>query len=174
MRWALFAIAIAVGACGKDKGDQASHSDAAAASADSAMPASGPAADTSYAAMSADTTSAKPAQTTTKAATKTPAKSTSGATAPAVAASGTTASPPSDVSGAQAMMGVVAAGAPKTLSKDQVKQLQAALKKQGCYSGAPDGMTGPGTQAAIECGLQKYKLTPSNMSGLYEKLGLKF
>lgn len=174
MRWALLAIAIAVGACGRDKGDRASHSDAAVP-ADTTMATNTASADTSHAAMPADTAASKHAETSTKTASKsTPAKSTSGATTPAVAASGTTASPRSDVSGAQAMMGVVAAGAPKTLSKDQVKQLQAALRKQGCYSGTPDGMTGPGTQAAIECGLRKYQLTPSNMSGLYEKLGLKF
>jgi hypothetical protein len=173
MRWTLLAIAIAVGACGKDKGDQAAHSDAATP-VDTAMTATPTPADTVHAAVTTDTAAPKRAQTSTKSAVKsTPAKSSSGATAPA-APSGTTASPGSNVSGAQAMMGVVASGTPKTLSKDQVKQLQAALKKQGCYDGTPDGMTGPGTQAAIECGLQKYKLTANNMSGLYQKLGLKF
>jgi hypothetical protein len=172
MRWTLLAIAIAVGACGKDKGDQASHSDAAAP-ADSAMPAESAPADTSHAMR--DTASAKPAETRPKAATKTaPAKSGSGATAPVAGSSTGTASPTGGVTGAQAMMGVVAAGAPKTLSKDQVKQLQTALKKQGCYEGTPDGVTGPGTQSAIECGLRKYNLTPNDMAGLYQKLGLKF
>jgi peptidoglycan hydrolase-like protein with peptidoglycan-binding domain len=171
MRWALLAIAIAVGACGKDKGDQASHSEAAGA--DSAMPAETTPADTSHAAMSAETVSTKPAQTTTKAATKTtPAKSTSGAAAPSATA--TTAKPGTGITGAEAMMGTVASGAAKTLSKDQVKQLQAALKREDCYKGTPDGVTGPSTQSAIECGLQKYKLTPNDMSGLYRKLGLKF
>jgi peptidoglycan hydrolase-like protein with peptidoglycan-binding domain len=174
MRWTLLAIAIAVGACGKDKSDQASHSDAAAAPADSAMPAETAPADTSHAAMSADTVSMKPAQTTTKAATKTtPAKSASGAAAPYGSASAT-ATASTGITGAEAMMGKVAAGAPRQLSKDQIKQLQAALKKADCYKGTPDGVTGPSTQSAIECGLQKYKLTPNDMAGLYKKLGLKY
>jgi peptidoglycan hydrolase-like protein with peptidoglycan-binding domain len=172
MRWALLAIAIAVSACGKDKGDQASHSDAAAV--DSAMPAETAPADTSHAAMSADTVSTKPARTTKAASSTTPAKSTTGAAAPSGSASATTTRPTTGPSGAEAMMGTVAPGAPKQLSKEQVKQLQAALKKQDCYQGTPDGVTGPSTQSAIECGLQKYKLSPNDMSGLYKKLGIKF
>ena len=63
---------------------------------------------------------------------------------------------------------------PQQLTKEQIKKLQAALKKEGCYSGTPDGVTGPGTQHAIECGLEKYKLGPYDMSELYRKLGLAF
>jgi hypothetical protein len=174
MRWTLLAIAIAAGACGKDKGNQAPHSDAAAAPADSAMPAASAPVDTPHA-MTADTAAARPAEKTTKSTTKTqPAKSASGATAPAAGSSASATSATGGVTGAQAMMGVVAAGAPRTLSKEQVKQLQAALKKQDCYEGTPDGVTGPGTQSAIECGLRKYNLTANDMSGLYKKLGLKF
>ncbi len=174
MRWALLAIAIAVGACGKDKGDQTSHGDAAGAAVDTTMPAQAMSVDTSHAAMTADIASTKPAQAKKKAATNTsPAKSTSSASAGA-AVSATTGTPTTGPSGAEAMMGVRAAVATRQLSKEQVKQLQTALKKDDCYKGTPDGVTGPGTQSAIECGLQKYKLTPNDMSGLYKKLGLKF
>ena len=63
---------------------------------------------------------------------------------------------------------------PQQLTEEQIKKLQAALKKEGCYRGTPDGVTGREPSSAIECGLEKYKLGPYDMSELYRKLGLKF
>ena len=72
------------------------------------------------------------------------------------------------------MGGIRAASAPRELSADEVKQLQSALKKTGCYTGTADGVNGPGTQRAVGCGLKKYKLGANDVSELYRKLGLSF
>jgi len=137
-------------------------SDTAAVAADSARSADATTARTT----SSDTATAKPSageKGTIKAA----------ATTKPAAPAGTEAARDNGVTGAEAMTGVHTA-APAELSVDQVKQLQVALKKAGCYSGTPDGVNGPGTQRAIECGLKKYKLGPNETGELYRKLGLKF
>jgi hypothetical protein len=176
MRWTRFAIAVLViAACAKGERDQSSQSASTTTAGDSAMsattmPADTTPADSSAAAMTADTAAPKKAATET--ATK-PVKSDTAAAARTAAAAKTGAPPASGPTGAEAMRGVRAA-VPRELSSDQVKQLQSALKKDGCYSGTPDGVSGPGTQRAIQCGLRKYKLEANDMSGLYRKLGLEY
>jgi peptidoglycan hydrolase-like protein with peptidoglycan-binding domain len=171
-RWTFVALAITLSACNKGERDQTAQnkSDTAATAADSARSADATTART----MSSDTATAKPSageKATIKAAATTKPAATGGKTeAPA----GTEAARNNGVTGTEAMTGVHAAAAPGELSADQVKQLQAALKKAGCYSGTPDGVSGPGTQRAIECGLKKYKLGPNDTGELYRKLGLKF
>jgi peptidoglycan hydrolase-like protein with peptidoglycan-binding domain len=164
MRWTRFAIAVVIAACAKGERDQSSQS--VSTTSDTAMSSATTPADSSSVATAATVTpkkaAAKPAKSDTAATARTTATATGGAP------------PTTGPSGAEAMMGVRPAVAPLSLSKDQVKQLQAALKKNGCYKGTPDGVTGPGTQSAIDCGLEKYKLSPNDMSELYRKLGLKF
>ena len=169
-RWTFVALAIALSACNKGEKDETSRSKsdsafaAASAAADSVVPSDSQHVGT----MRSDTATAKPS-TAEKAASKQAA-----GTMPAAPAT-TEATPNNGPSGAEAMTGVRAAvTAPRELSPDQVKQLQSALKKDGCYSGTADGVNGPGTQRAIECGLKKYKLDSGDMVGLYRKLGLKF
>jgi peptidoglycan hydrolase-like protein with peptidoglycan-binding domain len=161
-RWTFVALAVTLSACNKGERDQPSQNASTTTAADSTMSATTTSADTSAAATVAPK----------KAATK-PSKSDTAATARATAAVKTGA-PTTGPTGAEAMMGRGPNAPPQQLTKEQIKQLQTALKKQGCYSGTPDGVSGPGTQHAIECGLEKYKLTPYDMSGLYRKLGLKF
>jgi len=170
-RWTFVALAVTLSACNKGERDQMAQnkSDTAAVAADSARSADATTART----MSSDTATAKPSAgekaTIKAAATTKPAATVGKAEAPA----GTEAARDNGVTGAEAMTGVHTA-APAELSVDQVKQLQVALKKAGCYSGTPDGVNGPGTQRAIECGLKKYKLGPNETGELYRKLGLKF
>ncbi len=168
MRWTTLAIAVAIGACAKGERDQSSQS-----AADSAMSADTAGVDTSPAAASLDTGAPKKAAGAATTKTK-PAKSDTAAAARTTAAAKPGAPTTTGPTGAEAMMGVRAAAVPRELSADQVKQLQTALKKDGCYTGKPDGVSGPGTQQAIECGLKKYKLAPGDLSGLYRKLGLDF
>jgi hypothetical protein len=169
-RWTLVALAITLSACNKGERDLSSQSksDSAAAAASSAAD-SAMSSDTQHmGTMTSDTATTKPS-TAERAASKQAA-----GTKPATPAT-TEATRANGPSGAEAMTGVRAASAAaRELSADQVKQLQSALKKDGCYSGTADGVGGPGTQRAIECGLKKYKLAPDDVSGLYRKLGLKF
>jgi peptidoglycan hydrolase-like protein with peptidoglycan-binding domain len=160
MRWTLLALALTAGACAKDKGDRISRDTTSA--------------ETSHVSATVDTaTPPKTAKTGTVAETKTkPGKSMTAATVPADSAAAPASTGPT---GAEAMMGVRQSGSPPPpLSGEQMKQLQVALRKDGCYKGIPDGEPGPGTQKAIACGLKKYKLAPTDTSGLYLKLGLRF
>lgn len=178
MRWTTLVLAVAIAGCAKGERDQASQS-AAGGPADSSMAADTMPADTSAMGTStmpetADTLAPKKAASGGATETKS-AKSDTAKMAHKAEPNKTGATPTTGPSGAEAMMGVRATGvAARTLSTDQVKQLQAALKKDGCYSGTPDGVSGPGTQRAIECGLKKYKLKADDMNGLYKKLGLKY
>jgi hypothetical protein len=171
-RWTFVALAVTLSACNKGERDQTAQnkSDTAAVAAGSARSADSTAART----RSSDTATAQPSageKATIKAAATTKPAGTGGKPeAPA----GTGAAKDHGITGAEAMMGVRAAAAPGELSADQVKQLQTGLKKAGCYSGTADGVSGPGTQRAIECGLKKYKLGPNDTGELYRKLGLKF
>jgi hypothetical protein len=152
-RWTLVALAIALSACNKGERDRTPNT-----SATPAVDSAGPADSVSAQTRPSDSTTVKTAATDTK------------ALAPARTKAATDKGP----TGAEAMGGVRAAPAPRELSTGEVKQLQAALNKAGCNAGKPDGMTGRGTQRAIECALKKYKLGANDMSELYRKLGLSF
>ena len=172
-RWTFVVLAVTLSACNKGEQDQISRnkSDTAAVAAtsatDSAMSAESQK-------MSSDTTTAKPSageKATINAAGATKPAATGGKNE---AAASTEAVRSNGVTGAEAMTGVRAGVGTPGLSADQVKQLQSALKKAGCYTGTADGVNGPGTQRAIACGLKKYKLAPNDVDALYRKLGLKF
>jgi Putative peptidoglycan binding domain len=174
-RWTSIALALMLPACNKGERNQTAQnkSDSAAAAAEAAPESTASADSTRARTMSADTTTAKPLggeKATTKAAA-TPKPAATGKTE----APSTGAAKDNGPTGAEAMTGVRAGvGAPPELSADQVKQLQSALKKAGCYSGRADGVSGAGTQRAIACGIKKYKLAADDTNGLYRKLGLKF
>ncbi len=172
MRWTRLAIAVAIGACARGERDQPSHSTAkSAAAADTVIPTSTTPVDTSPVAMPADSGTPKKgasgATTRTKSAKPGPAP-----TAPAT--SKTDAPNTAGPTGAEAMTGVRASQSSGRLSVEQVKRLQAALKKVGCGTGPVDGVQGARTQRAIACGLKKYELASDDLSGLYRKLGLDF
>jgi hypothetical protein len=61
-----------------------------------------------------------------------------------------------------------------TLSSDQVKQVQTALTRDGCSAGAVDGIVGPKTVGAVQCGMRKHDIGDSDVEALYRALGLEF
>lgn len=61
-----------------------------------------------------------------------------------------------------------------TLSTEQVSQLQQALNDDGCNAGTVDGMVGAQTRQGVECALQKYGISDTDVDSLYRALNLNF
>ena len=59
-----------------------------------------------------------------------------------------------------------------SLSRDEVKQLQTALNREGCNVGTPDGVVGPRTRQGVECALRKHNIPGANVDSLYKVLNL--
>lgn len=157
-RWTLLAIALAVVGCGGGERDQDQREDSEAAATVDTTETPAPEKRT------------EPAATDRAEPESAPAKPGAGVPAP-----GAPADADQGPTGAEAMGGVRGTAAPpRQLSADQVRRLQAALNKDGCDVGPPDGVMGAQTREGIACGLRKHGLRSNDLSGLYRALDLDF
>jgi hypothetical protein len=162
LRWSLLAIAFAIGACGDGERDRMSGETSDAAADAAIAPA-----DTGTIETGAASTATPSADTGAIEAGATDAAEARGPTG-AEAMGGT---PRADTgAGAGATVGATALD----LTPDRVRQLQAALNDDGCDAGPVDGIVGPQTRRAIDCGLEKHDLESGDHSGLYRALNLSF
>jgi hypothetical protein len=60
------------------------------------------------------------------------------------------------------------------LARDQVTQLQTALKQADCDPGPIDGVIGRRTRSAMNCARQKNNITGNNPNDLFRSLNLSF
>jgi len=60
------------------------------------------------------------------------------------------------------------------LTRDQITQLQTALKQADCDPGPADGVLGPRTRQAMSCARQKNNITGNNPNDLFRSLNLNF
>jgi peptidoglycan hydrolase-like protein with peptidoglycan-binding domain len=60
------------------------------------------------------------------------------------------------------------------LNRDQIMQLQTALRTANCNPGAIDGVMGPRTRSAMACARQQNNITGNNPNDLFRSLNLGF
>lgn len=63
---------------------------------------------------------------------------------------------------------------PAKLTRDQLKQLQAALNSDGCSVGTADGVMGAKTTKGVACSMKKHNIQNNDYSALYQALNLSF